>query len=260
MKFPQYYTPPVSELIIGLTFAEPIAGLREKDLWAFWVHLRDKFPEAWTNDKVDAKSEEEMMLARLVKVPVLSMLSEDRTLKLMLHADSFTLNWKRGEGNYPGYEEIKNLFTGFWREFQEFWGAASDAPCAQPTGAALRYINIVTDPEIWGGTQDTVGVLPSIPSVDTGVAGIHPVGVRHAQIFSDEEETSIIIEVDDTVVTIPDGAKGLMVNISATGEFELGHSTDAETWLKKSHDLITTIFNNIASPQAKTQRQQEKTP
>ena len=259
MKSPQYHNPPVSEVILGLTFAEPIPGLSEKDLWAFWAQIRDQFPEAWATDGASKRNEDEKLWARLSGATMLSMISEDRSLMLHLHNRSFTLKWKRGSETYPGYDKIRNLFSTFWDDYQKFCPSGQGGADVKVAGAILRYINIITDPEIWCSTADTPQVMPTVSSVDIGVAGVLPIGLRHSQIFSAGDETRIIVEVDDTVVTVPEGAKGMMVNITLNGELSQDDDTCAESWFEKSHDLANIIFHNTINDQAKTHWQKEAT-
>ena len=146
-KAVDYVTPPVTEVVVGVSF-ERSPAMQVAHIGAFWQKLRP--------DYVNSEDQAPLIAApqslELGKFPVrVWFLTEDDRRIVQVQQDKLIFNWRRLDDGPEGYPEFETLFPEFQsilEKFEAFLNEAGVATGVTPTELELTYVNIVSTSDI----------------------------------------------------------------------------------------------------------------
>jgi uncharacterized protein (TIGR04255 family) len=125
--FPSFETPPVNEVICGITF-KPIEGMLAPHLGILWEKFRNEYPTCKEVDplvQVIESFDEEEKRGLNFDVPFLPRIwfvSKDENAIVQIQRDRLLHNWRkiRPTDEYPRYSAVKEKFRQRCMEFESF--------------------------------------------------------------------------------------------------------------------------------------------
>ena len=167
---PDYASPPIDEVAIGLHFS-PISAFAEGVLGSFYQVVRDDYPGFSYQPRRDLPIEHLGTSGDVSQMGGLQVLPQaivtfaqssagvtgsrrvwlstrDDTRLLQLQDDWFVHNWRRRQGDYPHFESVFEEFQVRYREFTDVLRQTAAKPVLQPLEVEVTYTNWVGDLDI----------------------------------------------------------------------------------------------------------------
>ncbi len=193
-----YRDPPVDEVVIAIQFA-PISDLTDSRTRDFWKSIRDEYPIAEHQPRLEGPIESSdpaqsvtLQLGRLGGAPLqgrLWMISETDDFLVQVQNTRFIQNWRRREGPYNHFEEIRDKF---WRNFDKFRTFLNDEGLSVPAAQQVEvtYLN-------W---------VPQVPMVDFLLPAAETVITIDGTTQAPEEQTwtakYLLRDTEDIIVRL----------------------------------------------------------
>ena len=122
---PNYRRPPIDEVVIGLQFL-PVPGLSEAHVGLFWQLVRDDFPRADSQPRLEGPVEDlsgsfgggQPILIQSGGPGRIWLTSEDESYLLQIQNTRFIQNWRLREDAYPHFDELAERFWRYWNMFE----------------------------------------------------------------------------------------------------------------------------------------------
>lgn len=151
---PDFARPPIDEVAIGVQLASPIGGFVDAHAGVFWERVKDRYPSAENNPRIEAIVEPLGCpwppMPQSLTFPMQQvggrtfLLSGDGEYLLQIQNNRFFRNWRRRVDEYPHFDDLAATFRSDLALFQSFLEEAKLQ--AQPIALfEVSYINWITD-------------------------------------------------------------------------------------------------------------------
>jgi uncharacterized protein (TIGR04255 family) len=152
-NLPDYSNPPIDELAIGVQFPS-IEGMYDAHIGLYWQMVRDQYPRAESQLRVEAPIETSgtpPIQPSVVKlsIPTASqgrtwLISESDNYLIQIQNNRFVQNWRKRQAEYPHFEEVWEQFSENFRKFRELIKSEKlTGPVVQQV--EVTYINWIPD-------------------------------------------------------------------------------------------------------------------
>jgi uncharacterized protein (TIGR04255 family) len=151
---PDYREPPIDEVAIAAQFPS-IPNLTDSHIRDFWKSVRDEYPIAENQPRLEGPIESYSSAQALtfqlpapggIPLPMrMWMISDADDFLLQVQNTRFIQNWRRRQGAYPRFEELRDRFWKNYNQFRSFLDTQDiSAPIVQQV--EVTYLNWI--PEI----------------------------------------------------------------------------------------------------------------
>lgn len=254
-KYVDYKSPPVIEVVFGVTFENEIPGTAL--LGGFWSTVQFDFPN--TKDQkplphtIEGSSAQRITISDLPQPRRVWMWSDQNDWLIQLQPDRFLINWKRDKLHdpYPCFDYIFKRFKKYLNQFEQYVNESAHAEL-EHVQYELTYVNQIDE--------------------DSGMAGISAFDVHIDHARSDKENRFLgrpfafrwldIYELPDscgvlrvsTQHTAQEDEKplGVRLELSAKG-FPSDSKEDADArldkWFDQAHKWVVEGFSDITNRQ-----------
>ena len=261
-SLPDYASPPVVEVVVGLQFA-PLTGLTLPHVGLYWARIRDEF----------VRAEEQAPIAHLVELPTPRrdegsafrvqtkpelprtwFVSEDGNRILQVQRDRFLHNWRkmREEDQYPRFPEVRDAFFRHWEMFCDFL-KESGAPAPQVDQCELTYVNLIPSGRAWQSTADLAKLFNCFAwHPRTGFLP-QPESVRWAMQFALPKETGRLYTEALPVLAGAGNVPAIRFTLTARGMPKGEATPDAlKQWLELARVWIVRGFADLVTEYSDT--------
>ena len=143
-------SPPINEVVMATYFNPPLVDLRSQHIGLFWEEIRKEFPVVRQQVPVgvgpDIGPDEPFPMPRYWFIA-----SDDINL-VQIQKNAFMFNWRRrGQNQYPGFQDIKLNFDRLYSDFENFLRhriGISEVPVGL---CELTYIDAIEECDYWHG-------------------------------------------------------------------------------------------------------------
>jgi uncharacterized protein (TIGR04255 family) len=145
---PDYHNPPIDEVVIAVQF-EPIKGFLESHIQEFWRTVRDDYPIAQIQPRLEGPIEslDEAPVGSVIQIPMgipaqgrMWLINETDDFLIQVQNTRFMQNWRRRQGPYQHFELLHQMFWDNFRKFREYLNSQSlPQPVIQQV--ELTYLN-----------------------------------------------------------------------------------------------------------------------
>lgn len=151
-NLPDYSNPPIDELAIAVQYP-PIEGMYDAHVGLYWQLVRDQYPRAESQPRVDAPIESDTPPIQnpvvQFSIPFASkgrtwLLSEADDYLIQVQNSRFVQNWRRREARYPHFEDLWERFSSNFRKFQDLI-RSEKLPVPTVQQVEVTYINWISD-------------------------------------------------------------------------------------------------------------------
>lgn len=167
---PDYYNPPVIEVVYGVQF-EPL-GLQCPTIGLFWQAVRQQYPSFVENpplapviEKFDADRRTEAQIELMARPPLPRLWFIDRTENWLIQVqdDRFLYNWKKvkDQDAYPRFDVVSTKFFEAWEQFQGFC-QSEGLPQPSVNQLELTYINHIGMTDVGSYFSDVSNIFPDM--------------------------------------------------------------------------------------------------
>ncbi len=237
--------PPINEVVIATYFDPPLADLRSQHIGIFWNEIKGDFPVV--RQQIPVGAAPDIGLDEPFPMPRYWFIARDEINLVQLQKNAFMLNWRRrGQNQYPGFQDIKLNFDGLLGKFENFLSLGigiSEVPIAL---CELTYIDAIEECEYWRGPSDTGKVIRSfqIPLADSSISTS---GFDCRYSYQAEEEISLSTRIWTMVRPGEPGRTALGIEMKTIKRFEGVPKTATDDWFRRAHDTMLRHFLDITS-------------
>jgi uncharacterized protein (TIGR04255 family) len=230
--------PPINEVAVGAFFS-PIAALKAEAVGLFWGKIRQELP----------KATQAAPLTPMVPMPgeVLPMVrfwfsSVDETRLVQLQRDAFLFNWRRGETDYPRFEQIKAEFDRYFSLFKEFVRHELGLSEIDLSAFELTYVNVMGKGEGLTEVADYSKVVPDFRLQHLGGEEGKAQDFNYATAFRHAEDLQLLL-THRSARRLDNQELSFLLELKATG----ASKAPMEEWFRRAHDLIIKVFVSITN-------------
>jgi uncharacterized protein (TIGR04255 family) len=253
---PNYAKPPIDEVAIGVQLA-PINGWTEPYFGLFWSKVRDDYPKVQSQPRIEGPIENFNQAPS--PVPQIQFLppggrswyiSQDDESLIQIQNNRFVQNWRRRQGDYPHFEDLKDRF---WRSYNVFRDLISveNLPTPVIQQLELSYINWIQDIpvdeylKIGQASYVTVEDVDSVPETQDW-------GARYQVRSAGEPVARLYVQCQQAIrVGNPHPGAGTQLSLVYRAPFDQGMSDDQlEDHLEKGRSTIVRTFTEITTEPA----------
>lgn len=241
----KYKHPPINEVVIGVYF-NPILAMRAEHVGHFWSGIKNDFPDVTQNVPIGGEGIDISVLGEVFPLPRFWFTSPDEAYLIQVQRNAFLLNWRKREGIYPHYEDVKAQFDQWFGVFSAFCEREFGLAKLEIARCELNYINLIGPlPPQFRSFADTQRVIPSYQPLSIGPD-------RHARGFSVFYD--YLIASDLNLAINMQSRKNqqsdedlLYLEIRAGGELQAQTDASRTGWFERAHDAIGDAFNALTS-------------
>jgi uncharacterized protein (TIGR04255 family) len=254
VDLPDFAREPLNEVAIGVLF-QRLDGFRQAHFGLYWALVSDAYPN--TVDRERLETGVENLVAGPINISVgfkiiesaptdrAWFISADDSKLIQLQDDRFLVNWRRGRGEYPRFEAIRDEFNNRFGQFSQLTTDASLGPLT-PAQIEVSYFNRI------------VGVQPDEFLRRPAAFDLSALGLTNADsvmmsrfLVRDEDRpvALLVVEVQPTQ-QISDGIVEAGYQLVLTYRQPLtSDDRDAEiqTAMAKGRDTIVRSFTELTS-------------
>lgn len=161
---PDYVSPPLIEVVCGVTFA-PLPELKVPHYGIFWSLIRDEFPDVRHAPPLGPPLAPLPATFQLdqIQLPRMWFLSRTGDLIIQVQYDRILFNWRetRDAPEYPHYDRILEFFRKYYGIFETLV-KREELGEIKPTAYELSYINHIPQGEGWDSLGDLASVFPDL--------------------------------------------------------------------------------------------------
>lgn len=149
---PDYRNPPLDEVAIGVQFP-PIEGMYDAHVGLFWQKVRDRYPRAESQPRLETPIESSSPVPPQLNIPFPMttplqgrtwLIAETDDYLLQIQNTRFTQNWRRRQTEYAHFEELWGLFETNYQTFQDLL-TDEKLPSPNVQQVEITYINWITE-------------------------------------------------------------------------------------------------------------------
>lgn len=259
LDLPHYTDPPLTETAFSILFA-PIEGLHNGHLGLFWQRLRDEFPLANHQPRIERATElfdqtpewpPPMLQVQLGPEAAcrLQMLGGSGQRMLQAQHDRLVYNWiKNDNQGYPRYGELFGRFTHFWETFRSFL-ADESRPEPSPNQWELAYVNHIEAGDLWRDPGDWAMIFPALFGIaDRPDAFEIEQNEVHWSFRLRNPDARLHVHSD--IVQRQDDSNVSALRLQLTARGPLAPDADLEAAYRVGHQAIVRSFLRFASDRA----------
>lgn len=257
-RLPRYEKPPLVEVAISIVFSE-VPGLNEAHIGAFWWTLRSSFPKVITQPAVPAPAESfsnspwfpPQLQFGLSNQPAIrvQMISDDDQWLCQLQRDRIVINWRKGEQDYPRFEQALNKLLRVWEQWlNHVQELGFERP--KPTISELIYVNVLPQGVVWHQLNELDLLLPRLVRSEQQVMENLPfAGFRSEFAWRDPEKKSTI-SVDLRPIKT-DEVLAMLLNLSVRSQIDSNSASELKMSFEYGNLLIRNYFESVISDEAR---------
>lgn len=261
MDFPNFTSPPVVELVLGVQFA-PLPNLTTGHYGLFWQSLGDE----WTGPADAIPIEDQFELfdpapwpnpgafsfrLQPVRPPGRFTLEHrDQQRMLQLQQSRFHLNWRKRDSFYPSYRSLISQFEDTYSRFTDF-ADRSGVGKLTPNQWELTYVDAFPQGEYWNTLDDWSSFLPGL------FGTLRPAGGLALERRSAEWSFEIVPRQGRLHVTAQTGRtsdgdrQSLLLQMTARGPIGRGGVESLREGLDVGHGVAVETFLRVTSDEIK---------
>lgn len=247
----EFENPPVHEVAIGAGFDPEAVPLRSEHVGLFWAEIRDRFPVGEQRPPV-GRPESIGDDADIFPMPRYGFRSGDETTVIQVQRNTFVFNWRRGGGDYPGFDaSLMPSFDEYFRIFENFCCDRLQVPTLALDHCSLSYFNTIRQCEYWDGPRDTRRVLPhvNLPDLGTNTCGT-PAFDYHYKLAT-EGDLNIRLRIRTGKSRDEQRANVLVFEIEANGRLGGVSKSMADGWYRRAHEALRDCFLSVTDEEVR---------
>jgi uncharacterized protein (TIGR04255 family) len=241
VKRNEYSNPPIAEVVFAVRYV-PFKAWRIPDVGAFWVRVRDRFPNREHGPAVSDVPDPVTGLP----LPRSWLISRDDERIIQIENGAFFYNWRRKEAEYPRYtilsEEFFENVKGYSNYCNEIFGSF------EPTAYELTYLNHIVGSEDWNFPESTSNVVPWLKELQTLAPNFTALGtnVRYS-LTNPPSELRVRV---NTAIRNVDKKPILILELSMHGPSDGASLDNMREWFDGAHGRIIGSFDRFTSKEA----------
>ena len=251
---PSYDTPPVVEVVLGLTF-ETLSSVKLPHIGLFWDRIKSEFPrceQAPPLGNINAVIERESG----VPLPRVWFINQDDDNLIQLQKNKFLFNWRKREASYPRYGSVSSQFFRHLAAFKQFL-SDHDLGSVIPSECECTYINHIPKGVEWESPMDVGSVLPDVNWRQTDERFLpNPDAVSWGAIFKMAANSGNLFAKLNSGTRLPDNAPVFILEMTARGVALNKSDDDLRQWYGIAREWIVRGFKDLTSE--KVQREHWK--
>lgn len=249
-----YKNAPISEVVFGLTFREPILGYKSL-IFEVISELKRKYSivlmtRPLANESLTGFQHGQITDPSKTGAALYRLLSPDNHWMVQVQSNKIIFNWvrldERQVGDYPGFNNIYKEFLEVFNEISEIFNK-NEAPRLDQK---ILYHELVYQNRFpWENYIDTLSEMNKIIALKLPeIFATNEKKLPPNNIFS--QYTYPIDEIDGFgVLTINTGTSDTLKKQMIIFECKLiGKSSNFEEWFEKSHQIQLNTFKNLFTP------------
>jgi uncharacterized protein (TIGR04255 family) len=253
---PDYRRPPLDEVAISVQFP-PIEGLLDTHIREFWKTIRDDYPIAERQPRLESPLESSEP-AQPVQVQLslqpspnirMWMISPEDDFLVQVQNTRFIQNWRRRDIEYGHFEEIRNKFWQNYHRFKEFLDSRG-LPLPEIQQIEVTYLNWIPEVPMTDffrpATQTivTINGLSRTPEEQSWSARyLIPTDIASAE--------RLYVQCVPAIRPLTPGVRGSQLGLIFRAARESGFSDDeASTLIDSGRLMIVEVFTDLTTPAA----------
>lgn len=247
----KFDNPPINELVIGVYFSPSLDKLRAEHIGLFWSSIQKKFPQSKNAVPIGGTDIIGLGPEDIFPLPRFWFISKDQTTLLQIQKNAFLFNWRRKEGDYPHFDNVKGEFDKNYLEFEKFLKDFVGIEKIYIDRCELTYINVIHKCELFKEINDIKKIIPTITFPESGLDA--PSLVHIKTIYKRESDLQLAATIENRLVKDDkDGQNPILYfELRTYGKLANPSKNEADRWFEKAHEIIGQSFLNIVSPGAK---------
>ena len=248
----KFKNPPVNEVVIGAYFDPPLAALRNEHIGILWSRLKEEFPIVEQRPPINSpiQSDHDRIVLELsdefVPMPRYWFVSGDEVTLVQIQKDAFLLNWRRGDSEYPSFDEnLKPSFDKFYRIFEKFLKEDVSIDPPRIGHCELTYIDVIEVSEYWKGPLDTPAVIPSFVIPDCVSAKNTTPAFNCGYRYDVKPNLQLHLGIRSAVSVKSPDSPLLHLEFKGLGSPNGNEKTDLDAWYDQAHEVILEQFLNM---------------
>ncbi len=253
---PDFLSPPVDEVAIGIQFA-PVDGLTEPYFGLFWSKVRSKYPRVESKPRIEGPIESLNEIpspaVQIQFVPPVGRtwyISSDDVSLIQIQDTRFVQNWRNRGGGYPHFDQVKDEFWQSFAQFRELL-AEEQLPLPKVQQIELTYVNWIQGLGVTeflglasGATLNIQGVVPNAESQDWAARYlIEKNGSATARLYVQCQQMNRL--------TPPFSGAGIQMSLVYRAPFIEGMSDSLiDEHLEEGRRIIVQTFTALTTPTA----------
>jgi uncharacterized protein (TIGR04255 family) len=241
-----FATPPINEVVIGLSFL-PRPDFLVPHFGKFWSEISDRYPKVAHATPVLAPNAAPVQDETGAWLPRVWFMSADESYIVQLQQDCMFFNWRHAvkDEPYPRFPSIRDEFYRVLELFQAFLERETQLTLL-PTRIEIQYVNAIPQGEGWESVAGFDGVLRDFRWSNEG--RYLPSPRRYAGNFDFELPNGVSLQAKISMgVRKMDGREVLRLELAAARM--LGDGVDMKEWVNRAHDGIVQAFRDLTTPE-----------
>ena len=243
MKSPsiRFENPPVNEVVVSTYFNPELSALRSEHVGLFWGKIKEEFPVV--SQQVPVGVGPDIIAGEPFQMPRYWFIADNGINLIQIQRNAFMFNWRRRDDEYPRFHrDIKPTFDRYYGLFSEF--IRTEINAVEPTIdlCELGYINTLEPCEYWAGPQDTVKVIPSFSTLETGIDVFESSGFNCNYAYEVSRDLQLNIGIRNGIKTQQPDVPMLIFEIKASGRLGQVSKSRSDEWFERAHAAIIRCF------------------
>jgi len=222
-----------------------LAKLRAEHIGLFWSNIQDNFPHSKNAPPIGTV--DIMGPDDIFPLPRFWFSAEDDSTLIQIQKNAFLVNWRKREGSYPHYENVKKEFDKNFDEFVKFLKTSVGIEDVYIDRCELSYINNIGESDFYRGLEDVKKIIPSISFPDTGLKSLQGVNVKISHEVTENTQLTITIQNRIAIDAKKQQKEILYYELRTSGKLAEPSKKEADRWFEKSHDIIGNCFVSMVS-------------
>lgn len=250
-KLPEFDSPPVIEVVAGLTFSR-IDSMQAPHMGAYWTEFltEESFPYLQSNAPRLTTDLSSIAGASQIPLPRIWFLDDAGNKLIQLQQECFYFNWKKSE-NEQSYPRYKSVIADFFKYFGYFCDMLEKHELGniEPKSLELTYVNRIP-------IRDDVQEFKSINNVINFAKWNEkdfrflntPLGMTCELVFKIPELDTNLSIVTSSATTKDTGERIIQLTLSVRGEWRPSETIrDLEDWFGVAHEWIVRGFDDFTT-------------
>lgn len=177
------------------------------------------------------------------------MISDDDQWLCQLQRDRIVINWRKGEQDYPRFEQALNKLLRVWEQWlNHVQELGFERP--KPTISELIYVNVLPQGVVWHQLNELDLLLPRLVRSEQQVMENLPfAGFRSEFAWRDPEKKSTI-SVDLRPIKT-DEVLAMLLNLSVRSQIDSNSASELKMSFEYGNLLIRNYFESVISDEAR---------
>lgn len=243
--------PPINELVIGMYFSPPLTRLHAEHIGFFWSKVHNQFPKSQNAAPIGMADIMGMGMEDVFPLPRFWFISEDESMLIQIQKNAFLLNWRKRQGQYPHYENVKGEFDKYYREFEKFIKTFVGIEDIYIDRCELSYINQIPEGDLYRGVDDIKKILPSITFPDAGYE--RPFGVNIKTSYKATDNITLTTTIQNRIGKDEEKKErhSLHFELRASEKLADTKKSEADRFFEEAHEAIGKCFLKMISKEAR---------